>query len=129
MMSIFFRFFSIPGLNGNFRGRNGRNAPFWIFKSAGLILAASSFNKSSPFFGEGMGMSTCCVKRIPTNNYFRKVDAYKTCRESEHIALDHFFFIILSGFSSILNPGKVAKIFQYIQPSKGHQALMYAHCR
>lgn len=67
----------IPGTNGNFSGRNGRIKPFWIFQSTGFILEASNFSKTSSFFGEGMGTSTCYIKNMSRNDYSRKLKSEK----------------------------------------------------
>lgn len=56
----------LPGMKGNFRGKRGRNTPFWIFQSDAFRLAASSFSKTSSFLGLGIGTLTCCKKTCIT---------------------------------------------------------------
>jgi hypothetical protein len=46
-------------MKGNFLGMTGLATPFWNFQSTWLMLVASILMSTSPFFGDGIGTSTC----------------------------------------------------------------------
>lgn len=46
-------------MKGNLLGMKGRATPFWKFQSTTLMLVASILMSTSPFFGDGIGTSTC----------------------------------------------------------------------
>jgi hypothetical protein len=46
-------------MKGNLLGMKGRAKPFWNFQSTTLMLVASILMSTSPFFGDGIGTSTC----------------------------------------------------------------------
>lgn len=50
--------FSLPGIKGNLLGAIGRSNPFCTLKSIGFMLDASSFMRTSSFWGVGTGVST-----------------------------------------------------------------------
>ena len=55
---------NIPGMQGNLRGKKGRNWPFWTFQSTGFRAVASSLSKTSSLLGVGTDSSTCCKGKV-----------------------------------------------------------------
>lgn len=49
----------LPEINGNLLGMKGRAMPFLNLQSTTLMLVASILMSTSPFFGDGIGTSTC----------------------------------------------------------------------
>lgn len=88
----------IPGTKGNLRGKNGRSSPFWTFQSTGFRPVASTFTRTSSFFGLGMGTSTCCNGKF---QFIRTHNSYLPSRK--WVQLSEIYFFSLGYFINFKN--------------------------
>ena len=81
-------------MQGNLRGKKGRNWPFWIFQSTGFRAVASSLSKTSSLLGVGTGSSTCCKGKV--QRYYH-ANTPKSMLKLNHRFLLTFRIIITHG--------------------------------